>query len=79
MSIPVWFANIKPRTWAVLDINMMIKPIQKYRNKLNGIIYYKSRTNVKFVEGEKYVQVFRYVCDKNPVWVRADVLEEVTS
>ena len=58
--------------------NMMTKAekVPKFRNKLNGIIYYKCKHNVKYIDGIKYFQMFRNVND-NPIWIKADILEEV--
>lgn len=54
------------------------KSVQKFRNTLNGIVYYKKKHQTKFVDSVKYVQVYRSLFDQ-PVWVRADILEPVNS
>lgn len=65
----------KRRALSVDEMIADIKP--RWRNKLNGILYFKSSRNVKYIDGVKYVQVSKGLFFDSPVWIRADILERV--
>jgi len=51
--------------------------IFKYKNKLNGLLYFGTGKKSKYIDGDKYLGVFKDGRFDNLIYIRADVLEKI--